>query len=77
MKTNMGAADRFIRIVLAAVVAVLYLTKQITGTAALILGIIAAVFLLTGLVGFCGLYVPLGLSTKKKAPSAGPQPPAK
>lgn len=66
MKTNMGFADRFIRIILAAVIAVLYFTKQITGTAAIILGIIAIIFVLTSLVGFCCLYVPFKISTKKK-----------
>lgn len=67
MKINMGPADRFIRIILAAVIAVLYLTKQINGTWAVILGILAVVFLVTSLIGFCPLYVPLGLSTKKKS----------
>jgi small-conductance mechanosensitive channel len=66
MKKNMGAADRIIRTILAIVVAILYFTDQITGTAAIVLGIIAIVFLLTSLVGFCPLYVPFKLSTLKK-----------
>ncbi len=68
MKKNMGTIDRIIRFGLAAVVAVLYLTGQITGTAAIVLGIIALIFVITSLVGFCPLYVPLKLSTigKKK-----------
>jgi len=70
MKVNMGPADRIIRIVLAAVIAVFYLTKQINGTWAIVLGILAVVFFVTSLVGFCPLYVPLGLSTKKKPKSA-------
>jgi hypothetical protein len=67
MKKNMGAADRIIRIVLAVVIAVLYFTDQITGTAAIILGILAIIFLLTSLVGFCPLYVPFKLSTRRKS----------
>lgn len=67
MKKNMGLIDRLIRTVLAVVIIVLYFTKQITGTAAIILGIFAIVFLLTSLIGFCPLYVPFKLSTKKKA----------
>lgn len=63
----MGAADRIIRIVLAVVIAVLYFTDQITGAAAVILGILAIIFLLTSLVGFCPLYVPFKLSTRKKS----------
>jgi len=62
----MGMADRIIRTMLATVVIVLYLTKQLTGTAAIILGAFAVVFLLTSLVSFCPLYVPFGISTKKK-----------
>jgi hypothetical protein len=67
MKKNMGTADRLIRFLLAVVVGILYFTHQITGTPAIILGIIAIVFLLTSLVGFCPLYVPLRLSTRKKS----------
>jgi len=66
MKKNMGTADRLIRFLLAVVVGILYFTHQITGTAATILGILAIVFLVTSLVGFCPLYVPLRLSTRKK-----------
>lgn len=66
MKKNMGIADRIIRTLLAVVVAVLYFTGQITGTAAIILGILAVIFLLTSLAGFCPLYVPLRISTRKK-----------
>ncbi|ARA92018.1 hypothetical protein AWN76_001765 [Rhodothermaceae bacterium RA] len=65
MRKNMGTIDRVLRVVVAIVIGVLYFTGQITGTAALILGILAVVFLLTSLVGTCPLYVPLGLSTKK------------
>ncbi|MCA9943006.1 MAG: DUF2892 domain-containing protein [Ardenticatenaceae bacterium] len=63
MKQNMGSADRIIRLVLAVAVAVLYFTNLISGTAAIILGILAIVFLLTSVVGFCPLYAPFKLST--------------
>ncbi len=66
MKTNMGTVDRLIRIAFAIVVAVLFFTGQITGVAAVVLGILAVVFLLTAVVAFCPLYLPLGISTKKK-----------
>ncbi len=62
----MGIIDRLIRTTLAAVVAVLYFTNQLTGIAAVVLGIFAIAFLLTSLVGFCPLYVPLRISTKGK-----------
>jgi small-conductance mechanosensitive channel len=66
MKKNMGTIDRLTRTILAVVVAVLYFTKQITGVAAIVLGILAIIFLLTSAVGFCPLYVPFKISTRKK-----------
>lgn len=66
MKKNMGTIDRTIRILLAITVLVLYLLDLISGTAAIILGIFAVVFFLTSLAGFCPLYVPLKISTRKK-----------
>jgi hypothetical protein len=63
MKKNMGTIDRIIRMLLALVVIILYMTGSITGVAAIILGILAIVFILTSLIGFCPLYVPLKIST--------------
>lgn len=74
MNTNMGGIDRVLRLILAGVVAILFFTEQLTGTAAAVLGVFAVIFVLTSLVGFCPLYVPLGISTKKKARSAVPPP---
>lgn len=67
MTKNMGSMDKGIRIALAVIIAILYFTNQITGVAAIILGIFAVVFLLTSLMSFCPLYVPLKLSTIKKS----------
>jgi len=66
MKKNMGLIDRIIRVLLAALVAVLYFAGQLTGMAAIILGIIAVIFIITSAIGFCPLYVPFKLSTMKK-----------
>jgi hypothetical protein len=65
MKKNMGSVDRIVRLVLVALVAVLYFTNVISGTLALILGILAVVFLVTSLISFCPLYVPFKISTRK------------
>ena len=62
----MGIFDRVLRIILAIVVAILIYLGMLTGTAAIILGIIAGVFLLTSIAGFCGLYTVLGIKTCKK-----------
>ena len=63
MKKNIGSADRVIRLVLAAIIAVLYFTHTITGTLGIALLILAAVFVLTGFISFCPLYLPFGIST--------------
>lgn len=65
MKKNMGTADRVVRIVLAIVIGVLIFTGKISGLLAIILGIVAAMFFVTSLVGTCPGYLPLGFSTCK------------
>ena len=65
MPKNMGTVDRVIRAVFAVAVAVLYFTGVISGTWAIILGLLALIFLATSIVGTCPLYIPLKLSTKK------------
>ncbi len=65
MKLNMGAADRVIRLVVVAVIAALYFTGQVTGTAAIILAVIGILLLVTSLVGWCPSYLPFGISTRK------------
>ncbi len=66
MKKNMGTIDKVIRILIAVVVVVLWLTNIISGTVAIILLALSAIFVVTSLLSFCPLYLPFGLSTKKK-----------
>lgn len=66
MTQNMGLADKAIRLALAALIVILYFAGQLTGVAALILGIIALALLLTSVVGWCPGYAALGVSTLKK-----------
>lgn len=63
MKKNMGSADRIIRTIIAAVIALLYGFNIISGTLGIILLALAGVFLLTSLVSFCPLYAPFGMTT--------------
>ena len=65
MKPNMGTADRVMRVILAAVMAILYFTDTATGTLGMVLLALAAVFLLTSFIRFCPLYAPFGISTCK------------
>ncbi len=62
----MGNADRIIRVVIAAVIAVLFFTIVIPGTLGIVLLALAGVFVLTSLISFCPLYLPFGLNTCKK-----------
>ncbi len=66
MKNNMGSADKIIRILIAATVVTLYLTNVISGILAIILIILSGIFILTSLISFCPLYLPFGISTRKK-----------
>jgi Protein of unknown function (DUF2892) len=66
MKKNMGTIDKTIRILVAVVVVVLYFTHVISGILAIILLALSAIFVVTSLISFCPLYLPLGLSTRKK-----------
>ena len=66
MKKNMGTVDKVIRILVAVVLAVLYFTHVVEGTIGIILLVLAVVFVLTSLVGFCPLYLPVGINTGKK-----------
>jgi hypothetical protein len=66
MKKNMGVIDRVVRILIAVVVVVLFFTHVISGILAIILLILAGIFVITSLIGFCPLYFLFGLSTRKK-----------
>ncbi|RPI05244.1 MAG: DUF2892 domain-containing protein [Ignavibacteriae bacterium] len=70
MKQNMGSFDRGARVLGALAIAVLYFTNQISGTTALILGVVTAIFLVTSTMAICPLYLPLKISTRKEAKNA-------
>jgi hypothetical protein len=66
MKANMGTADKVVRILAAILIGILYFMGQITGTVAIILMAVAFIFIATSFMSFCPLYLPFGISTKKK-----------
>ena len=66
MKKNMGTFDKAVRILIALAIIVLYFTQQISGTMAIIGLVLAAIFILTGFMGFCPLYLPFGINTRGK-----------
>jgi len=62
---NMGNIDRIIRVVIAIIIAVLYFMGIISGTAAIVLLILAGIFILTSIISICPLYLPFGIKTCK------------
>ena len=65
MTKNMGSTDRLMRTLVALIIGALYFTDQITGLAAIVLGIVAIIFVLTSSLSFCPIYAALKVSTKK------------
>ncbi|ALE16071.1 hypothetical protein AMC99_00768 [Altererythrobacter epoxidivorans] len=63
MGKNMGTLDRTLRIIVALVLAYLAYTGALAGGLATGAYIVAAVFLLTSLIGFCPLYRVIGVNT--------------
>ena len=66
MKKNMGTTDKVIRVFVAVLVIVLYLTHIISGTIAIIGLVLFGIFILASFISFCPLYLPLKFSTRKK-----------
>lgn len=66
MKKNVGSTDKVIRLLVAVLIAVLYFTNVISGTLAIVLGVIAVVFVVTSMVSVCPLYMPFGINTMGK-----------
>lgn len=66
MKKNMGTADKLIRLMVTAIIVVLYFMGILSGTQGIVFLVIAAVFAITSFVSFCPLYVPFGFSTAPK-----------
>ncbi len=61
MKKNIGTLDRVIRVVVGLVIFAIGYSYQSWW------GLVGLIPFLTGLIGWCGLYTALGISTKKKS----------
>lgn len=66
MKSNVGTTDKIVRIITALLIGVLYFFNIVSGTLAVVLGVVAVIFLLTSFISFCPLYLPFGINTFKK-----------
>lgn len=65
MKKNMGDIDINIRKVLG-IVAIFLAIFVTTGVWDIVLYVIGGIMIITALVGVCPLYIPFGISTRKK-----------
>jgi hypothetical protein len=65
MNKNVNKIDSYLRITLAIVAVILYLTEVVPGTSGLILIVIGAIFLLTGGAKFCPIYFIFGINKGK------------
>lgn len=63
MTKNMGSLDRALRLIMAAVLAVMAWNGTLAGPLALGAWIVVAVFVVTSLVSFCPLYRVMGMDT--------------
>lgn len=64
----MGTIDRIARVLVAVAIGIAYFTHIISGTLAIVLLVFASIFIITSLISFCPLYLPFGISTRKKEP---------
>jgi hypothetical protein len=70
MRVNMGIIDRAIRVVIAAVLIGVGL-GVVRGPGGIAMAVIGAIPLLTGLSGFCPLYLPFGVDTRGQTSREG------
>lgn len=59
----MGSADSVIRLIIAAVIVILFITNVIASTLGIILLIIAGILVLTSFISFCPIYYMLWVKT--------------
>ena len=72
MRKNMSLGDRIIRIVISAVLAILYFTGTVTGFLGFLAIAVAAIFTLTALVTWCPIYAVFGWKTCRTDTEASP-----
>jgi len=65
MKSNMSSTDRIGRVIFAVLVVLLYLMDIISGSVAIVLFVIAAIFVATSAISFCPIYTLFGINTKR------------
>lgn len=67
MSLNLGSTDRGLRIVLAVILVAFPLAGLSSGALSIVLWVVAALLLVTGVLGYCPAYAVLGISTRAHA----------
>jgi len=65
MKKNLGNLDRVLRVVVSVIIVGMYLKGKTTGIVGLTEVVLAGVFILTAIVGFCPIYALLRMNTNE------------
>jgi predicted ABC-type sugar transport system permease subunit len=65
MTKNVGTVDRVIRVIAAVGVGFAIVTGAIEGPAAIILSVLAAVFVITAFISWCPIWAMLGIRTRR------------
>ena len=65
MKRNMGPGDQAIRLLIAAIIVVLYFSNIITGTVGTVVLALAGILAVTSFAGSCPVYTLLGINTNE------------
>ena len=63
MKKNVGSIDKVVRLLLAALFIILFVTNVVSGLFGYILLALGAIFILTSLVSWCPIWAALGFNT--------------
>ncbi len=66
MKKNMSNTDRIIRLSVAGILALLWFQNIVTGTWGIVMLVVAAVFTITAIAGYCPLYSLVGIKSMPK-----------
>ena len=61
----MGSTDKTIRLILAAIIAVLFSLGYISGTMGIVLLVVAVIFAATSFLSFCPIYKVFGINSCK------------
>jgi len=65
VRKNLGGTDRAVRALVAAALGALVALGAVDGTAAVVAAVAALLLLFTSVSGFCSLYLPFGIDTRR------------